>query len=80
MNKQDRKLIIAVNLFSIGVLIATISLSGYFWSKSTEECKKIAALAELRDWVNGENNKFDSKHKIESIKKQFDSKGIGVEE
>ncbi len=80
MNKQDKKFIAALVFLQTSLLILCISISGKFWHDQNKECKEIARMSEIRDWLHGENRKFESEAKIESLKNQFESKGIGVEE
>ena len=80
MNKQDKKFMASLVFLQTGILVMAISISSKFWHSQVQECKEITRMAEIRDWLDGEKKNFESEAKIESLKNQFESKGIGVEE
>ena len=80
MNKQDKKFMASLVFLQTGILVMTISISSKFWYSQVQECEKLNQLAELRDWINGENHKQEAEAKIIQIKQHYESQGIGTEE
>ena len=80
MSKKDKKFIAVLMFLQTGIIVATISISGKFWYESVGSLIKLNNLQEITAWLNGENREFESKDKIQKIKKHYETKGIEVEE
>ncbi|MDE0118858.1 MAG: hypothetical protein OXM55_02480 [Bdellovibrionales bacterium] len=80
MNKQDRKFMAALVFLQTGILVMAISMSSKFWHGQIQECKQLSQLAELRDWLKGENHKKEAEAKIIQMKQHYETQGIGTEE
>ncbi len=80
MNKQDKKFMAALVFLQTGILVMAISISSKFWHGQIQECKRLNQLAELRDWVKGENQEKELEAKIIHIKQHYETQGIGAEE
>ena len=80
MNKKDKKFIAALVFLQTGVLATVISASGSYWHDQVNECKRIAGLAELSNFMNNTINKAESNHKIKDLKQHYQTKGVRAEE
>jgi hypothetical protein len=80
MTKKDKKFLAALIIAQTGIFITAISLSSVYWYKSVTNLMKLNNLQELSAWVNGEHNKIESENKITDLKKNYEKKGIEVEE
>ncbi len=79
MNKTDKKFISAIVILHTGVIVLTISVSGYFWHHQTIKVQKLNQLHELVEFVKDTNNEIGSQQKIEALKKHYETKGVSVE-
>ena len=80
MSKKDKRFIAALMFLQTGILMATISISGKFWSNSIATLMKLNNLQEISSWIHGKNREFESKNKVQKIKKHYEQKGIKAEE
>lgn len=80
MNKKDKKFIVALLFLHTGILIGCISLSGHYWHHSFAKLLKIQHLYEVSQMMKEGTNKAESHIKIKHLKKQYEAKGVGVEE
>ena len=80
MNKQDKKFIAALVFMQTGILLCGISLSGHYWHHSFVRLMKIQHLYELSEHLKGRVNEVQSDIKMNTLKNQYEKKGIGVGE
>ena len=80
MSKKDKKFIVALFFLHTGILLGGISLSGHYWHHSFAKLLKIQHLYEVSQLMKDTTNKAQSNIQIKKIKKQYEAKGVGVEE
>ena len=77
---KDRKFLVAILFLQFSFIFMAISFFGLYYKSQSEDCKRLAKRLELGDWAKGELDKAQDEFKLESIKKNYESKGISAEE
>ena len=79
LNKKDKKFIIALIFMQTGILFLGVSLSSYYWHHSFVRLLGMQHLYKLSQHVSTTVNKVQSDIKINTLKNQYENKGVGVE-
>ena len=78
LNKSDKKFISALAFAQTGLLLMGITLSGYFWYRSTLNVQGMQHLYELSQTANEQQDKVEAVIKLKEIEDHYEDQGIGV--
>ena len=79
-SNKDKKFLATVLFLHFSFVMMTISFFGLYYKGQVNDCKRVAERLELGDWAKKEVDKLESEKKLESIKQNYESKGISAKE
>ena len=77
---KDRKFLATILFLHFSLVMMTVSFFGLYYKGQINDCKRVADRLELGDWAKQEVDKVESEKKLESIKQNYESKGISADE
>ena len=80
MSKEDKKFFMALAFAQTSVLSFLIIFSPFYWNNQAAELKRLRSMAQFSQSLKEQTANMEAKLKVEKLKKNFEKKGIGVEE
>ena len=77
---KDRKLFFVTLFLHFSFVLMSISFFGLYYKGQVNDCKRMVEKLELAEWAKAEMDKSKEDFKIESLKQNYESKGILAEE
>ena len=77
---KDRKFLATLMFLQFSFVLMAISFFGLYYKGQVNDCKRLAKRLELGDWAKQEVDKAQDEFNFESLKKNYESKGISAEE